>query len=82
VLKTIQLYIIRWTSCVMETGVSIPGERRTGRGVDHTPPCSAEVEYGLSHISESPQRLLHMLWGSFYLSSIHITEVFLAGKDS
>jgi len=57
-----------------ENRVSLPGVKRPGSGVDHTPPSIADAEYGRSKISASAQCLIGTLWGSLYLYSIHITE--------
>ena len=56
------LYIVYW--------VSFPGVKQPRVSVDHPPPSSAQVEYGLSYTSTSTLCLLGMIRDSLYLQLI------------
>jgi hypothetical protein len=53
-------------SCTIGTGGPFPGGKaRPGRDTDHSPPCSAEVEYEYELCLLSPKRRHGVLWDSF-----------------
>jgi hypothetical protein len=55
--------------CTMGTG-SFPGVKWTGRGVDHPPPSSAEVEHQYSYTLYSPPVVYYRVTFTFYPLSV------------
>jgi hypothetical protein len=60
-------------SCTMGTG-SFPEVKRPGRGADHPPPSSAEVEKGYSYTSIHPLGQFKPVMGVLYLFIFHVYE--------
>ena len=71
------------TSCRMGTG-SFPGVKRPGRGVDHQPPYSAEVEGRVELYLHSPPWAFVACWRTLPLLCIQGTKGsgFRAGRDA
>jgi hypothetical protein len=54
------MFDARYSVLVNYTSMRLPGVNRLGRGADHSPPSSAEVEYDYIYTSASPQCLFCM----------------------